>query len=370
MIKKEREKARLSQADLANRAGLPARQSLTEIEAGKREVKAWELAKIAQVLGLDIHHFFSEGSGKTHSYILWRQLPRDDKRQQLENDFFKKCEDYALVERLTEQKNHLTKHLPQIDLKLATTSYNDIFPLADETREILGLAQRPACLLMRTLEEEYAVKIFVCPIDQSCSAASAKGSFGSAILLNSNEPIWRRNYSCAHELFHLITWNEGLFESLAEEPNVQRKNEQLADVFAAGLLMPASQVKLEFSRLVENKRVKYADLISLAAKYEVSTIAFLWRLHNLGCIPREIVEKLQSDETFKDLDRTHRLNQESAEDLPARFVRLAFQAVTHAKLSKARAADMLGVSLIDLPETFKSAGFVEPEDDEIEVSAA
>jgi len=370
-IKIERERAGLSQEELASRAGLPARQTITEIENGKREIKAWELAKIADVLAVDIHTFLArEHSVGKQSYVFWRQVPNEKERQRLENMFFKMCEAYALVERLVEPKAPLTKELPLVQLDIRKASFREIFDLAKDVRTALVLGERPGCLLTRTLEEDYGVKIFDCPVNSDCSAACAKGDFGSAILLNSDQPIWRRTYSCAHELFHLITWNESLFESLRDATKLKKRNEQLSDVFAAGLLMPGDQVKADLHQLAQENKIKHADIISLATKYGVSTIALLWRLHNIGCISKEVVEQLQKDKTFKELDRAQRSNQEAGERLPARFVRLVFQAVTHGKLSRAKAADMLGVALIDLPEAFRSAGFVEPHDDEIEVSAA
>jgi len=54
------------------------------------------------------------------------------------------------------------------------------------------------------------------------SAASAIGPFGPAILMNSKEAPWRRNYNFAHELFHLITW-ESLKPALLLQQRLKRQ---------------------------------------------------------------------------------------------------------------------------------------------------
>jgi XRE family transcriptional regulator, fatty acid utilization regulator len=372
-IREERDRAGLSQDELAKRAGLPARQTVTDIENGNREVKAWELVKIASVLGLDMNTFLSETEKPSdHSYVLWRQLPSADVRQQLENRFFKKCEAYALVERLSGNAQLDKKPLPHVPIDIGQTSFWKVFDLADRVRLRFGLGERPGCALMQTLEEEYAVKIFLCSLERACSAAAAKGTFGTAILLNGDEPVWRRNYSCAHELFHLITWDESLFDKIRHDPALEKKNETLADVFSAGLLMPGDQVKIDINQIVEENKIKAADVVSLAMKYGVSTIAFLWRLHNLKLLPEgTTVEGLQQDQAFQEIDRDLRSRQQqNHQEFPERFIRFVFQSVSHGKLSRSKAADMLDQSLVDLPEFFRSAGFIEPEDDDIEVSAA
>jgi hypothetical protein len=55
------------------------------------------------------------------------------------------------------------------------------------------------------------------------SAASIWGPFGPAILMNSNEAPWRRNYNFAHEVFHLITWDSIPPGLLSERVDLQNK---------------------------------------------------------------------------------------------------------------------------------------------------
>ncbi len=89
-----------------------------------------------------------------------------------------------------------------------TFRYSDAERLAHQLRKSYSLGERPACSLLSVLEEVCRVKVFHLPFERSGTAAcTLSDRFGAAILLNSNNIRWRRNFDLAHELFHLLTWN-------------------------------------------------------------------------------------------------------------------------------------------------------------------
>jgi len=57
LIAERRTAAGLTQAELAQRIGLNARESMSNIETGDRMVRAWDLCQIAEVLGLGVADF-------------------------------------------------------------------------------------------------------------------------------------------------------------------------------------------------------------------------------------------------------------------------------------------------------------------------
>ena len=368
-IRERRDALKLTQRALAERAGFQQHQTISQIEKGEREVKAWELARIAKALHVSVVDLLSETAMEPSPVVLWRQAPAEDKAVR-EAEFLEWCRRYAHVERLVgiETARAIPCASP-LDLSQCTPSQVD--ELAAEVRRHLGLGERPAAELVKALEERCGVKIWYANLGKEASAASVYGEFGPAILMNSTEAPWRRNYNFAHELFHLLTWNDSTAASLQENTSLLDRVDKLADRFASHLLLPADLTIAAFDRRVSNSAVSYADLVTLARELEVSTRALLWRLANLGRLGHETVNQLLDNEQFRKLDRTSmRGRWWDPPPIPERFVRLAFLAYSRGRLSKARLAEYLGVTLPELPAALMDYGLDESADYDTTVSIA
>lgn len=368
-IRERRDALKLTQRALAERAGFQQHQTISQIEKGEREVKAWELARIANALHVSVVDLLSETAMEPSPAVLWRQAPTEDKAVR-EAEFIERCRRYAHVEHLVGIETART--IPCASpLDLAQCTLSQVDELAAEVRRHLGLGERPAAELVKALEERCGVKIWYASLGREASAASVYGEFGPAILMNSTEAPWRRNYNFAHELFHLLTWNDSTAASLQENTSLLERADKLADRFASHLLLPADLTIAAFDRRVSNGAVSYADLVTLARELEVSTMALLWRLANLGRLGHETVNQLLDNEQFRKLDRTSmRGRWWDQPPIPERFVRLAFLAYSRGRLSKARLAEYLGVTLLDLPATLMDYGLDESADYDTTVSIA
>lgn len=358
-IQQARQKLGLTQRQLAEQAGLPAHQIVSQIEKGKREVKAWELVRIAQVLYTDVNALLTAGLAPTPT-VLWRDDPGKGAPTR-EARFLQRCREYHMLERLLELPP--PPPLPRFEVAPSQLTPQAADRLAVETQRTLGLGSRPAASLVRVLEAEYRVKIWYEPMDTVGSAACVVGSIGYAVLVNAGHAPWRRNYSLAHELFHLVTWHSVLPELRSADPERWSRVERAAQVFASTLLLPADAVCAEFDARVESGAVKYVDLVELARDFDVSTEALLWRLAHLGRIEESEAQRVLGDLQFKDLDRGT-MAERWCEPLvpPERFVRLAFLAYQKGKLSRSRLAKLLGTSLIDLGQVLGEYGLQEAED--------
>lgn len=129
------------------------------------------------------------------------------------------------------------------------------------------------------------------------------GSFGSisgatvyskdensfTIIINSNKPQTRQNFTIAHELGHYFLHKDYLITNgiimdddkdkkilYRADEGVRSQIETEADNFAAALLMPADLVKNTWSRI--------PDVQSCAKIFEVSVLAMSIRLERLGLI--------------------------------------------------------------------------------------
>jgi Zn-dependent peptidase ImmA (M78 family) len=213
------------------------------------------------------------------------------------------------------------------------------------------------------LGDEYGVKIWYKNLGDDGSAASAKGPFGAAMLINSQEAPWRRNFSIGHELFHLITW-----EDTKECAASSEKVEKLANAFSSALLLPKTPLKEAFESRVKDNKIENIDLIEVARQFDVSTKALIYRLINLGWCNREELEKIVEEPSFKSQDRTSRMGKWlQPPTIPERFVRLAFLAYQKGNLSRARLAEYLNVNVSEVGDVLQEYGLNEEIDYQAEV---
>jgi transcriptional regulator with XRE-family HTH domain len=59
LLKQERESLSYTLKQVAEKMGFSNYQTLSSIESGEREIKAWEIAKLAEIYGRKIDYFIS-----------------------------------------------------------------------------------------------------------------------------------------------------------------------------------------------------------------------------------------------------------------------------------------------------------------------
>ncbi|MBW1979548.1 MAG: ImmA/IrrE family metallo-endopeptidase [Deltaproteobacteria bacterium] len=346
-IATRRKKLKVTQEELAQKVGVKHPQIISQIERGEREVKAWELAKLAKALFIDVADLLAKGDLAVDQPVLWRVLPSKD-REIKEALFLKHCKEYALLEDLSGSTR--PRHFPQRPADPKSIDFRNVPKLADDIRREFGLGERPATSLEKTLEDQYGVKIWYDDLEEG-SAASTIGDFGPAILMNRREAPWRRNYNFAHELFHLMTWTSIPPIQLQEDNTLWEKIEKIANAFASCLLLPADSVTAQVQEHAKENQIEYSDLIGIAREFGVSTEALLYRLLSLRLISKDTVDSILSDTQFRKMDRTTMsASWWDPPALPERFVRLAFVAYQKSRLSRARLAQLLETTLSGVTE--------------------
>ncbi len=362
-----RKRSGLKQQELASMVGFNSKETISQIERGNREIKAFELVRLSQILSVDIKDFLSTDKPAKLPVVLWRADPITGSKQK-EMAFIKKCQDFFFLEEVSGRK--ATNKLPQKEINPDNLSYNVTNRFANEIRTELNLGNRPAVVLEKTLEENYGVKIWHFKMEKG-SAASTIGPFGPAVLMNSSEAPWRRNYNFAHELFHLITWESIPPELILEKKGLWEKLEKHANVFASSLLLPSDAVSVEFDKYLVKGKISYGDLIDISRFFGVSTEAFLYRLLNMKRITKVSLNKALKDKLFRETDKsTMAPNWWEPPTFPERFVRLAFVSYQKGKISKSKLAKLLETSLIDLSSTLKEYGLNDQAGYDTEMRAA
>jgi len=256
-LKSARESVGLSLTEAAKRLGFINYQTLSTIENAGREVKVSELAKFARVYFRDISYFLEEHTTEPVYSFLWRNPPvKNEKRKETEGKIFLKCEQYNLLEKLL----NLSIDRGFVDASKEDIRNNhQIGSLALRTSDMLKLGSRPSFTLQKVLEQDYGVKILFLPLEYGSAVCTVHPQCGKAIVINSKEAPWRRNYDMAHELFHLILWKVFPPRELADE-KLFAEMEKKAEKFASMLLLPENEVVEETARFLEsNKKITYSD---------------------------------------------------------------------------------------------------------------
>ncbi len=354
-IRAAREKMGWRQEDLAQVIDAKSSEIVSQIEKGGREVKAWELSRIADALHVEFQDLLSPSGPQFGPAPLWRKEAAVTKRE-TEARLRQRSQRYRAVMELTDS-------CPQVELPwhdefdVLGNDYEEIERQARTVGDQLQLGHRPAHRLFSLLEDDYCVMIFYQNLDQDGSAVSVRGPYGPAMLLNSREPPWRRNFSCAHELFHLLTWKALPTERLGRETDTFAALERHADAFASALLLPTAPLMEVLKDAFKGDKVEIRALISVAREFGVSTQALLWRMSNLRLIPRQKTQELLGDAGFKQADKASMMeNWWTPLDLPKRFVELAFVACKQGRLSQAKLAAMLETDLTGLPQVLAEYG--------------
>jgi len=348
-IRAAREALGYTQQRLAELAGFANLQTISDIERGQREVKAWELVQLARALHTDVDVLLGLRGAPEPIRVLWRRGSRGKDRRR-EAQLIARARRYAQLEEWCGEA--VPSSLPNEQFDPATATLKSVEDLAERLRRSMDLGNIPAVSLLTTLEETYGVKIFYEPLpsetDGDSSAACARGDFGAAVLIDSSEAPWRRNFNLAHELFHLITWDavEAAWTRDAPpggEPDWYESLERLANRFAAVLLLPADSLLSHWNARVDNGSIRYVDVIELARKFGVSTQALLYRMVGLRYLRTEEVERVLADPEFVRLDRRSQAEHwgPPPEPLPERYLRLAYQAYEREIIGPSKLAEFL-----------------------------
>ncbi len=346
-IQARRKAMGLTQTELAAAVGFSAAQIVSDIERGQRDVKAWELVKIADALHTTVDRLLGLSERETPVRVLWRRGSAAASRA-VEEVFLDRARRFALLEKW----NGLpaAPELPQQELDPEVTTFADAARMAVSVGRVLDLGSRPAASLASVLQEAFRIKLFFEPLGEDESAASAKGDFGYAVLMNAAQAPWRRNYNLAHELFHLVTWDSSqrVWSREHDEPLWLEPVEKFANAFASHLLLPAEEVEAQHRERFPGGEIDYADLVEMAREFEVSTEALLWRFRLMGKLTQEKAEGILNDPEFRAEDRRtmpDRWGSTPEGPLPQRYWRLALNAYRRGELSLGRLAQILEISV-------------------------
>lgn len=318
--------------------------SLSDYENGKREPRISQLKKLSDTYHKPFSFFLDEGPVAPEA-VLWRKKP-DEGAGEIESRFLKLCHQYNHLETL--HNDQILGDLPVESGSSAGYGYSKAESLAKKVRDLMQLGDHPGCVLNRVLEEQYGVKVFHKDFLPSGSALSSKSdTFGYAIILNPTNKRWRRNFDLAHELFHLLTWE--IFEHSAAETSTTASDweDNLAQCFAANLLMPADALKKAIDQHKRGNNLSPDSLFDLARLFDVSIQALIWRIHivyNWGTESSDKTNILISTVEKYGLQIEEKREDSKPPEWPDRYFALAYQALNEGKISTGKFAEYVEIS--------------------------
>lgn len=349
-VKAAREAKGWTQDELTKGLGLNDRQSVSDIENGKRGLKPEEMLTLSDILDRDIEFFIDPFAVAGEAQFSWRaaaEVPEDSL-----NGFELKAGQWiGLLRWLREQRDSRASVLKRALRLSSQSSFEDAQERAESLAAELGLGVIPAETLIDKVERELDIPVlFVDTVDaaegQSISGATCHLEEMGVILINRNESEARRFFDLAHELFHALTWDamkpEHRESNSVEDRNKGKRIEQLANSFAAALLMPRASLE----KLIDRERMNdVAHLCEVAALLRVAPVTLAWRLFNLKAI---------SEETRRGLSQEKQ--RPSVSGPPKRFstafVKMLHEALENGRLSARKAAKAMGFGLGALTELF------------------
>jgi Zn-dependent peptidase ImmA (M78 family)/transcriptional regulator with XRE-family HTH domain len=357
-VKAAREAKRWTQDRLTRELGLNDRQSVSDIENGKRVLKPEEMLALSDLLDRDIEFFIDPFAVAGEAQFSWRAAP-EVSQACLDQFELKAGQWIGLLRWFREQQDSRASALKHSLRLSAQSSFEDAQHRAESLANELHLGVVPAESLIDKIERELDIPVlFVDTVEtdegQSISGATCHLEQMGVILINRNETEARRFYDLAHELFHALTW-DAMKPDHRESNSVEHRSkgkriEQLANNFAAALLMPRASL----DKLIEPTRLsEIAHLCEAAALFRVAPVALAWRLFNLKLIDEDTRRRLVREQQKPSASGTPKYFSPS-------FVKMLHEALENGRLSARKAAKAMGLGLGGLNELFAQYDLTAP----------
>ena len=348
-----RQERGLSQDCMARVFGFKDRQTVSAIETGVRRVAATELLLAAEKLEVPLDYFTDPFRVDGEARFSWRQ--NGVGRSELASYESTAGNWVGAYRALSTQ---IGKRSPLMRRALGltrTAGLDDAVDAGERFAAEFELGEIPARRLAVAMEERLGILVLMVDTFEGISGATCRLPELDAVLIARGEVAGRRNFDLAHELFHILTWEAmppAHVEKIVDFGG--NRTEQLANSFAAALLMPARVVEslADWRRLEADRLV--ARLNDVADALSVSSSALRWRLVGLGLLARATARALP-EAALRNNGR------KKIEEVPPplfsrSFAEVLVTAIDQGHLSVRRAAKLVGLPIDGLEELFAAHG--------------
>ena len=343
----------LTQADLARLLGFRDRQTVSAIENGVRRMRAEELVLAVEHLDASLEDFTDPFRLTGEERFSWRHTGVGAD-QLLEYE--RVAGRWLAAFRMLAPKVGYAMPSMRRSLRLTRRSrFEDAMRAGEHFAAEFRLGSVPATGLARVMEHELGIVVLMVDAARGISGAACRLAELDAVLIARHEIEGRRHFDLAHELFHILTW-ETMPPAHSEEVREAGggRVEQLANSFAAALLMPASTLERWGSWRNLSGDALVGRLNAVADELRVSSSALRWRLVALGKLQRGVARSLPEAALANNGHGTRH------GPTPALFSRMYLEvlglAIDEGFVSVRRAANLLDRTVDGLPDVFAAHG--------------
>jgi Zn-dependent peptidase ImmA (M78 family)/transcriptional regulator with XRE-family HTH domain len=357
-IRAARESIGMNQVQLSQALGFADRQTLSAIETGDRRVQPSELVRASQVLGRAIDWFVDPFVVAGEACFSWRvaQTVPDATLDDFESHIGQLV---GLLRFLKVALGSPSKALTPMLRMPAHPTFEDAWAWGEAVAQELELGVVPSLGLVDCIERKLDIAVLLVDAKISTNLGEISGAMCrlpdlGVIVINRHESPARRNFDVAHELFHALTW-DAMPPDRREVPERQPgkripRIEQLADNFAAALLMPRASL----DSLIPAQRLGDAQyLVHVARELQVSSGALAYRLLNARLIDKAKCDELLAIRTPKDHTGVPKL-------FSASFAALLHDGIAGGHVSARKAAKALSMTLDQLAALMRDHGKAVP----------
>ncbi|MBC6471175.1 helix-turn-helix domain-containing protein [Actinomadura alba] len=338
-VRESRIAAGLSQEDLARAVDL-GRTMIAKIEAGKREIDALELSRLAQALGLPLGHFLS----KPPAALSRRSELSDDTASEAAGESYRL--DASLQTWLADIRQlvaHGVLEVPEHrNYPERVRDHESACAAARWVRSELGLSVEPIDTLMSICEK---MGQLIAVVETPGDGASLIDDVIAAAVVSLTGDPGRRRTTAAHELGHFVLGDE--YSSDLGIHASREDREKVINSFAAELLLPMSVVKDRAANNVCSRD----ELVRLAASYRVSWTLAVNQAVKAGVGDRNLSrDRPTKAELLEAIGWAPQPDLESLR-VPPVFAQAVLQAWRQSMITSARAVEMMRgeLSASDLP---------------------
>lgn len=341
-LKYLRTKHDMSQDELAKRLGFKSHQIVSNIEQGLRKISASEIVQAAEVFGVDMNFF-------TNPYLLvgqgdfsWRQ---SGNHQESLVSFQEKAGEWIGAYRVLKTQLNDVPQLIMPEIRLTeNTRIQEATRTGEAIAEELGLGEMPGRALIEAAEEKLGAIVLNVDPEEGISGAACRLPDLNAVVINRRQPVGRRTFNLAHEIFHLLTWEAMPPQPVEDIDGPKSKIEKLADAFASGLLLPEKTL-LHYAEYIAFGKEGCIDRInSLATEMNISSVMLGYRLINVGRADRDLFEDYKSAGFF-----SYNGDLVDRGDIPPlyskKFLSVLSRGINHGLISQLRVLKLLDLSL-------------------------
>jgi Zn-dependent peptidase ImmA (M78 family)/DNA-binding XRE family transcriptional regulator len=262
----------LSQSAVAAKAGI-SRLSYVNIESGKSIPKSDTLLAISQALEVGIFDLIRPSPTFQSLRFRSRVVPNARQRALKEQELVALAEwlkSYAELESLLGDSRQYA---------FSESSPSNLVEAAGYARKQLGILDDSPIGNLQALISDAGIKLYFldAKIPGFSGASIGQEDSGPCIAVNRHGmSVERQIFTAAHELGHLLLHRSSYSVKQSNEPIVDAKQEQEADVFASHLLIPADSF---LKRWDEELGLHWIDrVLSLKRYFRVSYQVILFRL--------------------------------------------------------------------------------------------